>query len=97
MNTLSSKLITSFLEWLEEERKCSISTRSFDHRWKWLACARGPGPAVNGAAAPVHALCGFDGDGRVAARVLLVQGGDAGVSGRGCSRGACIPDRRCRR
>lgn len=28
MNTLSSKLITNFLEWLEEERKCSISTRN---------------------------------------------------------------------
>jgi integrase/recombinase XerD len=28
MDILSSKLITSFLEWLEEERKCSISTRN---------------------------------------------------------------------
>jgi integrase/recombinase XerD len=28
MNLLSSKLITSFLEWLENERKCSISTRN---------------------------------------------------------------------
>jgi len=28
MNTLSSKLITSFLECLEDERKCSISTRN---------------------------------------------------------------------
>jgi integrase/recombinase XerD len=28
MDTLSSKLITSFLEWLEDERKCSISSRN---------------------------------------------------------------------
>ena len=28
MDTLSSKLITNFLEWLENERKCSISSRN---------------------------------------------------------------------